>query len=400
MSGSGKEPPDLGDLDLFSEGLGCDTGQDFRNDLEDIELEEDGMSTISEGSQKDEEFQLVGRQRRKRKDRATPDCPILEQRRREVKVVMKFQKTGLLNPLQVSEAIHKLVGDVLAVKPLRDGSLLIVCRDRDQHMGLLQCKNLLGINVKVQDWAERGHVLTVISGVPTDLTEEDIQTNVKFVRVTRVKHLPVTRGGIKQPSLSVLLTLQERKQPDGTSSCRQDLLNYINQLLFELTQQGLFIQFVWVPAHRGVEGNEAADKLAKDATTATDVHLVIPLSRSEVKVLIKNNVSKLWQKEWNKEQRGRHLYQVQKQITRNKSGYAGRQEKVWFSRLRIGHTGLNSSLFRINKHPTDLCDHCGVIEDVEHVLLHCIHYSRQREGMKAAMEVAKLTLSLENLLEN
>ncbi|KAL2077915.1 hypothetical protein ACEWY4_025600 [Coilia grayii] len=65
MSGSGKEPPDLGDLDLFSEGLGCDTGQDFRNDLEDIELEEDGMSTISEGSQKDEEFQLVGRQRRK-----------------------------------------------------------------------------------------------------------------------------------------------------------------------------------------------------------------------------------------------------------------------------------------------------------------------------------------------
>lgn len=194
-------------------------------------------------------------------------------------------------------------------------------------------------------------------------------------------------------SMSSLLSIE-----NGSSPCRQDLLNEINQILFVLTQQGLHVQFVWVPAHRGVEGNEAADRLAKEATTNTEVQLVIPLSRPEVKVLIYTNVSKLWQAEWKEEKRGRHLYKVHRHVTFSKSGYAGRQEEVWFSRLRIGHTGLNSSLFKIQKHLTGLCEHCGGTEDVEHVLLKCTHYSRQREGLKKAVEKSKLTLSLENLL--
>lgn len=215
MSKSEKEPPDPVDSNFVRGGLGCDTGQDFDNVLDSIEFEEDEMSTISEGDQQDD-FQLVQsrNQRKKRKTRDTPDGPRIKQKRRDIKVVMKFQKPGLLNPLKVSAAIHKLVGDVFDVKPLRDGSLLIVCRDRDQRMGLMQCRNLLGINVKVQDWEERGNALIVITGVPTELSEEEIKQNIRGTRVIRVKRLLVTRAGIKTPSLSVLLTLQEPKQPE------------------------------------------------------------------------------------------------------------------------------------------------------------------------------------------
>lgn len=117
----------------------------------------------------------------------------------------------MLNPLKVSEAIYKLVGDVRSVKTLRDVNLLIGCRDRDQLLGLMKSKNLLGKSVKPQDWEERGKVMAVISGVSTDFSEEDNRANMKGVRVTKVKRLPVIRNGTKGPSLSVFLILDEVK---------------------------------------------------------------------------------------------------------------------------------------------------------------------------------------------
>lgn len=48
-------------------------------------------------------------------------------------------------------------------------------------------------------------------------------------------------------------------------------------------------------------------------------------------------------------------------------------------RLRLGHTGLNYTLYRIGKHPTGLCDECGVSETVEHVLIMCNKYTEQRK---------------------
>lgn len=216
MEGTEKVPPDRVELSLDGGGVGCDIGQQDLGMTGDYDLDNGEMSSVSEDSQNG--FELAMSRRRKRKERASPDEPLSPRRRqvREnvVKVVMKFQRPGLLNPLKVSVAIHKLVGDVLDVKPLRDGSLLIVCRDRDQRMGLIQCKNLLGINVKVLDWVERGKVLSVITGVPTDLSDDDIKKNVKGLRVSQVKRLPVVREGKKIPSLSVLLTLDEPKQPE------------------------------------------------------------------------------------------------------------------------------------------------------------------------------------------
>jgi hypothetical protein len=45
----------------------------------------------------------------------------------------------------------------------------------------------------------------VISSVPTDLTEEEIKTNVRGAQVNKVKRLTYTRDGVKGPSLSVMI---------------------------------------------------------------------------------------------------------------------------------------------------------------------------------------------------
>ncbi len=42
--------------------------------------------------------------------------------------------------------------------------------------------------------------------------------------------------------------------------------------------------------------------------------------------------------------------------------------------MRLGHTGLNNTMFLLKKHPSGLCD-CGMEdESVEHVICHCIKY--------------------------
>lgn len=119
-----------------------------------------------------------------------------------------------LNPLKVSEAVYKIVGEVYTVKTLRDGNLLIVCKDRDQQQGLIMCNTLLGKAVKPQIWEERGRAMGVIYGVSTDVTEEEIKVNIRGVCVNNVKRLPYTRDGVKRPSMSVMLALDEDKLPE------------------------------------------------------------------------------------------------------------------------------------------------------------------------------------------
>lgn len=114
------------------------------------------------------------------------------------------------------------------------------------------------------------------------------------------------------------------------------------ELIFVIHQQGKVIQFVWVPAHRGVNSNEKAHKLAKEATKNEEVRLNIPLSCADVKVLVKCSVNKIWQADWDKKRKGRLVDNLQKEISSSNSSYANRQE-VWFTQMRIGHSGLNSS---------------------------------------------------------
>ena len=65
------------------------------------------------------------------------------------------------------------------------------------------------------------------------------------------------------------------------------------------------------------------------------------------------------------------------------------QEECVITRMRIGHSGLNDSLFRIGKHPTAKCEECEETETVEHVLLHCRKYSDQRNQLHQSLKKVK-----------
>uniref|UniRef100_A0A8C9Z4M2 ribonuclease H n=1 Tax=Sander lucioperca TaxID=283035 RepID=A0A8C9Z4M2_SANLU len=60
-------------------------------------------------------------------------------------------------------------------------------------------------------------------------------------------------------SLAVIKSIQ------SMTSVREDLLMELHHSLLRLHRGGIDVQFCWVPAHKGVKGNEGADKLAKEA---------------------------------------------------------------------------------------------------------------------------------------
>lgn len=75
-----------------------------------------------------------------------------------------------------------------------------------------------------------------------------------------------------------------------------------------------------------------------------------------------------------------------------------RREDTVFTRLKLGHTGLNVILCRINKAETDKCGVCEVSETVEHALLECARYSVERQTLRERVTHAGRDWNIEGLL--
>lgn len=58
-----------------------------------------------------------------------------------------------------------------------------------------------------------------------------------------------------------------------------------------------------------------------------------------------------------------------------------RHEEGIITRLRLGHTGLNSILSLIGK-SNGICSECKVLEDVTHVLFRCKKFDQLRQKWK------------------
>ncbi|KAJ8333541.1 hypothetical protein SKAU_G00415490 [Synaphobranchus kaupii] len=191
-------------------------------------------------------------------------------------------------------------------------------------------------------------------------------------RVIIVSSVVLPRRLVVIASLAPLASIRS-----GKSSCRQYVVYEIFHVLLRLHYRGLDVSFLWVPTHVGVEGNETVDILAKQSLKLQLIDILIPLSKAEVKTIIKD-MCKTRKEYWDLIDTGRHLHSIQKHVgVGGIRGRSPREEKV-IARLRIGHTGLNQTLHRIGKHPTRLCTHCNKPETVKHVLVDCNRYEEEK----------------------
>ncbi len=145
------------------------------------------------------------------------------------------------------------------------------------------------------------------------------------------------------------------------SKARQDILYEVLQLNTRLSHMRCQVKFLWVPAHVGITGNEMADRLAKRTLTKENVEVQVNVSKAEVKCIIWEKINKRWQERWDRKEKGRHIYQIQRNVKEDRVGSGNRREEAVMTRLRLEHCSLNKTLKMIGKRSTRQ----GCVRDAE-----------------------------------
>lgn len=98
--------------------------------------------------------------------------------------------------------------------------------------------------------------------------------------------------------------------------------------------------------------------------------------------------------------KGRFFHAIQREVGKKTADFGlNRREEDVLSRLKLGHSMLNSSLKLIGKHQTGECEHCGVPESVEHVLIQCNRYNRHRQLLVARASENNIPFRVTSILQ-
>ena len=150
-----------------------------------------------------------------------------------------------------------------------------------------------------------------------------------------------------------------------------------------LQKNGVGVSFEWTPGHASINGNEIADKLAKEAAKEADEILDethITITRQDVKTAAREIVMKKWQHRWDMSEKGRFYYNFHPKIEdKALHDFPNKKMGSIINQLRSGYC-LNEYLHKISPAVNAECE-CGEQETIEHYLLHCERYEEARQKL-------------------
>jgi hypothetical protein len=164
----------------------------------------------------------------------------------------------------------------------------------------------------------------------------------------------------------------------------------------EICRQNIQLEFRWVPGHAGIEGNETADQLAKDAA-APEIEEELPSEEDRCTSLSNlrrctTDAKRKRSDEWFEAKcKSKKYYHLDKQHKPNRTITKTEKSTAQiFCQLKVGHALIGPHLKRIKKAEDDKCWWCTrkVAQSREHLFKHCKHWRQPQNALWQAVTEA------------
>lgn len=134
------------------------------------------------------------------------------------KIVLRFgEGNGIssMNPIKLTTILKNQVGDICMAKVLRDGNLLIVCKNEEQRGKAKKIKEIGKYKVLNVSNIGEGSKWTkgVIWGIPIGINLDDIKSNMRGGKIKEVRRLQTTRDGTRSDSEGIMIVFDEERLP-------------------------------------------------------------------------------------------------------------------------------------------------------------------------------------------
>jgi len=182
--------------------------------------------------------------------------------------------------------------------------------------------------------------------------------------------------------------------PDPIINICTDSLSSLNNLKYNVHSSTLAIKisniiskanknirFIWTPGHCGIEGNEKADKVARQTINNPKSEVLSHSSLIDIHSNIDTYCTNLWESEWRRtsDNKLREIKNTTNYWPRPQS--FNRKDEVIINRLRIGHSRMSHGHLMC-KEETPLCPTCGETLTIKHLLIHCRKHAESRSSLE------------------